>query len=175
MKSDPSGLTPYGFPSIPIGWVKGQPKGIELPFFIADHYEMSMAVWRYWFEDRDEIRAEVNRVIDGVVKSDHWLRENPPIVDWSYDWPAFHIDKDHALTETVAMAYEAAMREPPRYQSWQPVSDARWYQDLGVPSILIGPGDYRAAHALNEYIDIDHFLPAMKIYALSAMDWLGYE
>jgi acetylornithine deacetylase len=55
------------------------------------------------------------------------------------------------------------------------VSDARWYQDLGGPSILIGPGDYRAAHALNEYIDIDHFLPAMKIYALSAMDWLGYE
>ena len=175
LKSDPSGLTPYGFPSIPIGWVKGQPKGIELPFFIADHYEMSMAVWRYWFEDRDEIRAEVNRVIDGVVQSDHWLRENPPIVDWWYDWPAFRIDKDHALTETVAMAYEAAMQEPPRYQSWQPVSDARWYQDLGVPSILIGPGDYRAAHALNEYIDIDHFLPAMKIYALSAMDWLGYE
>lgn len=175
LKPDPTGLTPYGFPSIPIGWVKGNPKGIELPFFVADHCELGMAVWRYWWENLEDVQAEVNRVIDGVVQSDHWLRANPPRVDWSYDWPAFRIEPDHPLSRTVAGAYEAVMGEPARYQSWQPVSDARWYQNAGVPSILIGPGDYRVAHALNEYFELNQILPALKLYGLAIMDWLGYE
>ncbi len=175
LKPDPSGLTSYGFPSIPIGWVKGNPKGIELPFFVADHCELGMAVWRYWWEKLEDVQAEVNRVIDGVVQSDHWLRDNPPKVDWSYDWPPFRIEKEHPLTKVVATSYEAVLKKPAKYQSWQPVSDARWYQDAGVPSILIGPGDYRVAHALNEYIELDQILPALKIYALTVMDWLRYK
>jgi acetylornithine deacetylase len=175
LKPDPSGLTSYGFPSIPIGWIKGNPKGIELPFFIADHCEFGMAVWRYWWEKPEDVRTEVNRVIDRVVQSDHWLRDNPPTIDWSYDWPPFRIEEDHPLTRVVATSYQAVLNQKARYQSWQPVSDARWYQDAGVPSILIGPGDYRVAHALNESIELDQLLPARKIYALAVMDWLGYE
>ncbi|MFH1266304.1 MAG: hypothetical protein ABIK89_11300 [Planctomycetota bacterium] len=37
LKRDKSGLTPHGFPTIPIGWVKGHPRGIELPYLVADH------------------------------------------------------------------------------------------------------------------------------------------
>lgn len=175
LKVDKSGLTPYGFPTINIAWVKGNPTGIELPFFTADHCELGMAVWRYWWEDRDEVRADVERAIDGVVQSDHWLRENPPKVDWTYDWPAFKIEAEHPLAQTVASAYEAVLLEPAKFQSWQPVSDARWYQDCGVPTILIGPGDYRTGHALNECIELDQIAPALKIYAMAVMEWLGYE
>jgi len=175
LKPDKSGLTPYGFPTIPIGWVKGHPRGIELPFFVPDHCELGMAVWRYWWEDRDEVRAEVNRVIDGVVQGDPWLRENPPVIDWCFDWPAFTIEREHSLTQAVASSFEAVYKKPALYQSWQPVSDATWYQNAGVPSILIGPGDYRVAHAIDEYIELRQLDPGMKIYALAVMEWLGYE
>lgn len=175
LKNDESGLTPRGFSAIPVGWVHGNPSGIELPFFIADHCELGMAVWRYPKENLEDVQKEVNRVIDGVVQGDRWLRENPPTVDWWYDWPPFWIDKDHPLTKTVASAYETVLKQPAQYMAWQAVSDARWYQDAGVPSVLIGPGNYRVAHAYNEWISLDELTDAMKIYALSAMDWLGYE
>jgi len=62
------------------------------------------------------------------------MRNNPPKVDWTYDWPAFRIEKDDPLTKTVTASYETVLEESAKYQSWQPVSDAIWYQDVGVPS-----------------------------------------
>ena len=55
------------------------------------------------------------------------------------------------------------------------VSDATWYQNAGVLSILIGPGDYRVAHAVDEYIELKQLVPGMKICALAVMEWLGYK
>lgn len=83
--------------------------------------------------------------------------------------------KNKLFVLAVAASYEAVKGEQAKYQSWQPVSDARWYQDAGVPMVLIGPGDYRVAHTLNEYIELDEILPALKLYALATMDRLGYE
>jgi len=175
LKKDASGLSPRGFACIPIGWVHGNPSGIELPFFVADHCELGMAVWRYPLENLEEVKAEVNRVIWSAAESDHWLREHPPEVDWWYDWPPFHIGHDHPLVQTVSSAYSRVLGTEASYMAWQAVTDARWYEDQGVPSVLIGPGDYRVAHAFNEWIALDEIPDAMKIYALAALDWLGYE
>ena len=48
-------------------------------------------------------------------------------------------------------------------------------QDISCGLVLIGPGDYRVAHTLNEYIELDEILPALKLYALATMDRLGYD
>jgi acetylornithine deacetylase/succinyl-diaminopimelate desuccinylase family protein len=173
-KKDPSGMAPIGFPSIPIGVDGGHPGGFGPPSFLADSITLSMAVWRSPKDDAEEIRQDIERVVRGVCDTDHWLRENPPQMDWWSDWAPFWIERDHPLTVTVANAYRSVMKGEPEYMVWQPTTDARWYQDEGIPSLIIGPGDYRSAHAYNEFITLDEIPDAMKIYAFAIMDWLKY-
>src|SRR3989304_5408436 len=80
-KKDPTGLMPDGFATIPIGWVYGHPGGTEIPFLIADHCEIGMAVWRNPLEKFEDVKKEVDSVLQNVASSDSWLRKNPPRVE----------------------------------------------------------------------------------------------
>ena len=59
--------------------------------------------------------------------------------------------------------------------TWQPVSDARFYQECGVPSLLMGPGDYRRAHCYDEYLELDQIVEGLTIYALTILEWCGFD
>ena len=172
-KVDERGLAPLGYPSIPISWIHGHPKGIELPFFVADHCEMGAAVWRKPQDSYESIKAEVDERIATICRMDPWLREHPPDVQWRLDWPPFEIDRDHPLVGAASDAYESVLGEPAKYMAWQPVSDARFYQECGVPTLLMGPGDYRRTHCYDEYLELDQIVEAIRIYALSIIDWCG--
>ena len=174
-KVDERNLAPLGYASIPISWIHGHPKGIEVPFFVADHCELGAAVWRNPQDSFESIKKEVDQRIDAICQMDPWLREHPPEVQWRLDWPPFEIDRNHPLVEVTSTAYESVMGESARYMAWQPVSDARFYQECGVPSLLIGPGDYRKTHCYDEYLELDQVTEAVKIYALAILQWCGVE
>jgi acetylornithine deacetylase/succinyl-diaminopimelate desuccinylase family protein len=174
-KKDETGLAPIGFSSIPIGVDGGHPGGLGPPSFLADSIVLSSGVWRMPKEKAEDVKEDITRAVNGVCEGDYWLREHPPVLEWWEDWEAFYIEKDHPLSKTVSNSVREVLREEPEYMCWQPTTDARWYQDAGVPSLIIGPGDYRNAQAYNEYITLSEFSDAMKIYAFSVMDWLGYE
>lgn len=57
---------------------------------------------------------------------------------------------------------------PERIVGYQQVSDGRFFNDAGVPTIIMGPGESEEAHTPNESIDLDQVLEAAKIYALLA-------
>jgi succinyl-diaminopimelate desuccinylase len=47
------------------------------------------------------------------------------------------------------------------------------HQRAGIPIVTCGPGDTRIPHQVDEYLDIDQLLDATKIYALTALRFLG--
>ena len=79
------------------------------------------------------------------------------------------------LVAAAGRAYETVLRQEPRYMTWQPVSDARFYQECGVPSLLMGPGDYRRAHCYDETLELDQIVEGLAIYALTILDWCGFD
>ncbi len=172
---DPTGLTPEGYSSIITAWIHGHPKGIEVPFFVADHCELGAAVWRHPGDSYTSVRTEVEEKIQSICQQDSWLREHPPEVEWRLDWPPFQISRDHPLVQTAGLAYETVLGQPAPHMTWQPVSDGRFYQECGVPSLLMGPGDYRRAHCYDEFLELDQIVDALKIYALTVMGWCGFE
>ena len=174
-KIDPRGLTPMGYPSIITAWIHGHPKGIEIPFFVADHCELGAAVWRDPQDSYERVRKEVDDRIQAICQMDPWLREHPPDVQWRLDWPPFRIEQDHPLVTAAGRAYETVLGQEPRYMTWQPVSDARFYQECGVPSLLMGPGDYRRAHCYDEYLELDQIVEGLTIYALTILEWCGFD
>jgi succinyl-diaminopimelate desuccinylase len=52
-------------------------------------------------------------------------------------------------------------------------SNARFFNDLNIPTIILGPTDPRLAHSPNEYARIKDIVDATKIYVLLAKRLLG--
>ncbi|MHA2391892.1 MAG: M20 family metallopeptidase [Promethearchaeota archaeon] len=53
-------------------------------------------------------------------------------------------------------------------------ADARFYRNTGYcpPTILFGPGNAGTAHAVNEFIEIQDYLNAIKVYSIFAFKFL---
>ena len=47
------------------------------------------------------------------------------------------------------------------------------YGIAGIPTLLFGPGDIECAHSDYESIDISQLIPAVIVYALTAIDICG--
>ena len=172
---DPEGLAPVGFAAMNLGVVHAKPVGVEVPFIIPDECELGYAIWRNPNDKYEDVVREIEDRVAKVSATDPWLAENPPELEWRFDWPKFSIPRDHPLTQACAYAYREALGDEPRYQSFQPVSDNTWYMQAGAPAILIGPGNFEVAHAYDEWVDIEEIIDATKIYALAAMSWCGYS
>ncbi|HEX3723857.1 MAG TPA: M20 family metallopeptidase [Nitrolancea sp.] len=52
-------------------------------------------------------------------------------------------------------------------------TDGRHFAELGVPTIIYGPGDPALAHQPDEWVGVDEVLDATKAYALAVVSFLG--
>ncbi len=52
-------------------------------------------------------------------------------------------------------------------------TDGRHFAELGVPTIIYGPGDPALAHQPDEWVGVDEVMDATKAYALAALSFLG--
>jgi len=41
-----------------------------------------------------------------------------------------------------------------------------------VPSLILGPGSLSLAHKIDEFIPVDEYLKAVKLYRRIALNWL---
>jgi len=63
---------------------------------------------------------------------------------------------------------------PTAFFMFPAATDARLLRDAGIPSTLVyGPGDATLAHTVNEYVSIDDLVAAAKVYAVTAVRFLG--
>lgn len=83
--------------------------------------------------------------------------------------PAFSTPLDHPLT-VAASAALASLGLDPTPCVWSAACDAGFlHRDLGVASIVLGPGDINAqAHQADESVPVDELLTAARLYALIA-------
>lgn len=168
---------PGHFTMLP-GVIKGGPHGVEVPFFIPDYCTIEYCIWYHPEDPPDEVKREFETYVQHASQLDEWLRDHPPKLEWKVNWPAFAVDKDHAICRATAAAHEQAAEGtrfagPPAVAGFYAVCDAAFLNPHGIPSIVYGPGSLFVAHAADEYVEIDELMVATKTYALLAMDWCG--
>ena len=125
----------------------------------------------------DEVVRQIKAGIDGVVATDTWLRENPPIVEV----PVIHqvlepvnLPFDHPAVQKLASAYRDALGVEPEFGSLPGPCDANITSEAGVTTIIFGPGDLGMnAHGANEYVPVQHVIDACKVYASLMLDCCG--
>ena len=103
-------ILPPGFNTLSPGIIVGGPGGgsdgrLNLfsnagtaPNYCSVEYNM----WWYPDESYDDVRAEVEEVVDAVARTDPWLREHPPRLTWklgSIYFPPLDVPLDHPAVE----------------------------------------------------------------------------
>jgi acetylornithine deacetylase/succinyl-diaminopimelate desuccinylase-like protein len=49
--------------------------------------------------------------------------------------------------------------------------DGTWLQNLGIPTVVFGPGELLVAHSKDEYVEVDQLRCAARTLALAVLDW----
>jgi len=168
-KSHPMYTRPGHFTIHP-GVITGGPVGA---FLISDESKIEYYISHAPQDTPEQVKEEVEAQIDMFAKTDPWLRENPPKVEWLVWWPPYDVSAEAPICKAVAAAYEAALEEDAKYYGFAAVDDAAFLNRAGIPAISIGPGSLAVAHAPNEYVEIAELVDAAKIYALSIIEWCG--
>lgn len=171
-----------GFFSLLPGVVVGGPEGVMSAAFLADVTRIEYSCWYPPTESGDAIKAEIEQQIAHAAALDPWLREHPPTVEYTLDFPAADVPVDHPAIAVLQRAHAAAavgtaVSGPAELQAFRAVSDATWLNQQGVPALVYGPGDaFRGnIHGVDEYVAVDSYLTAIRTFALAAIELCGAE
>lgn len=161
------------------GVITGGPHGVLVPFFLSEYVTIEYCVWYPPQDDPEDVKREIEAQIEAIARTDGWLREHPPTVDWKLNWPANDPGEAAAdITAAVSAAHVAAAGTTPyagpaTEAGFCAVEDCSFLTTGGVPAISYGPGDLRVSHSDDEYCLIDEVHTAAKTFAALAMDWCG--
>jgi acetylornithine deacetylase len=161
------------------GVITGGPHGVQVPFFLSEYVTIEYCVWYPPQDDPNDVKQEIEAQIAAIARTDGWLRDHPPTVDWKLNWPANDPGEAAAdITAAVSSAHLAAAGDSPHagpatVAGFCAVEDCSFLTNAGVPAISYGPGDLRVSHADDEYCLIDEVHTAAKTYAALALDWCG--
>lgn len=125
----------------------------------------------------EEVIRQIRVGVDGVVASDTWLREHPPVIEV----PVIHqvlepvnLPLEHPAVQKLAMAYRDALGNHPEYGSLPGPCDANIMNEAGITTVIFGPGDLAMnAHGANEYVPVQQVVDACKVYASLMVDCCG--
>ncbi|MEO6413475.1 MAG: ArgE/DapE family deacylase [Pedococcus sp.] len=111
--------------------------------------------------------------VSAVGERDPWLLEHPVRVTWPGGAFASGAlpDGHPLLAETVAAA--SAVGSPPRVEGAPYGSDLRHYAAHGIPTVQFGPGELRAAHAVDESVSLSEVVACAQAYAVLALRRCG--
>lgn len=152
------------------GVITGGPAGA---FSISAQSRLEYSIWAPPQETEESVKEEIETCIMRTCALDPWLRKHPPTVQWPAFWPSYDLPAHAPICRAAAEGFRTALAKEPRYYGFVGSNDASFLSRAGIPTITLGPGNLKAAHAPNEYVEIDDLVDAAKIYAMTIVTWCG--
>jgi len=85
----------------------------------------------------------------------------------------FVIDGKSYFAKAVKKSVKVVYNEDRDFILFMPSSDAHWFQERGIETILIGTGrNDNNCHAADEFVYIEDLINTTKMYALTALNYL---
>ncbi len=127
----------------------------------------------------ESVSTAINELRDFIheyLKDDEWLKNNPPVVrQEGYAGEGVEIPVNHPLTQSLAKSFEAALGMKPVIKGHEGASDMRTLVRMGVPTVCFGPGTVAQMHAVNEWVNVEDLIKAVKVMAVHIVEWSGVE
>jgi acetylornithine deacetylase/succinyl-diaminopimelate desuccinylase family protein len=181
LKSHPS--LPPGYDTLAPGIIVGGPgggSGGRLNLFsnagTAPNYcSVEYNMWFYPDESLEDVKAEVEEVVDALARTDPWLRKHPPRFTWklgSIYFPPLDVPLDHPAVGILAECLRDVGLDPTP-EGFLAATDLAWYGERKLPGIICGPGSIAQCHVADEYIATEQLELAAKVYAQMLVEWCG--
>ena len=123
--------------------------------------------------DPEDVKKEVQAQIDLACNGDPWLRDNPVAINWYQETLCFETDVDTEFVEAVAGSCRDVTGKT-IIAGFPSGCDGAPLSKIGkMPVIILGPGDGKQAHTIDEFVELDQFYKAIEIYANVIIDWVG--
>jgi putative selenium metabolism hydrolase len=121
-------------------------------------------------ETRESVLAEVRAALTGIDQVEvDYLDVSVPCYTGATlrgdDFhPAWDVPEDHPLVAAARASIEAAGLPPKTCAIPYCTNGSGSAGDLGIPSIVIGPGDPAQFHVVDEYISVDQLTRGVEVY-----------
>jgi len=161
----------------------GRPCNLSLGKMQAGDWVSTVAGWatlecRVGFvpgETREQIVAEVQKIISSSVKDDPWFAERPPKVEWfGWDTDPWVEPLDSALLKSFQETGKKIYGTAPELSGASGGLDARFGPYFKTPALSFGPTGANY-HGIDEYVELPSLLRVTKTLALFMADWCGIK
>ncbi len=120
-----------------------------------------------------DIESIKTRILEHIEK----LKKEDPDLEISIQIPIAYephvIDKNSDFAKIVKDATKIVYNEERELKLFTPTTDAHWFQERGIETILIGTiGVDNSAHAEDEFVYIEDLINTTKMYAITALNYL---
>jgi len=173
----PPGITTIN-PGVMVGGVglgeDGLPKITSNPAMIPDVCVIDFDFKYLPTESFEEVRAEFEAFTAAFARTDPWLRDHPPTLQWhlsNIDFPPFSTPSDHPLIEAVRDTHRQLGIETV-LTGKRAVTDAAFYAGAGMTPIILGPAG-AGLHGDNEFVELDSLIETAKVFAGLVLRWCG--
>lgn len=165
-------------PTINLGVIEGGIAGSVVPgsctMKTCLHYLPN--VNKTYEQTRDEVHHQVLDTIDNVVQGDPWLREHPPKINVFQEGFPFETAMDHPLVEEMKEVIFATLDKEAVIEGMPSGCDARLLSTFGnIPTIILGCGDAKQCHTINEHVSVSEYLKCIEVYANFIISWCGID
>lgn len=132
-------------------------------------------------EDHNGVKQAFLDHIAKAAADDPWMKDHPPEITFGnkfggLDAEAADIPVEHPIVTTLVDTFKEVTGKDPEISGRQGAADTRFLINNGdTPTVIFGPGPTAVMHANDEYVNIDDYITAIKVYALSICDWCGVE
>jgi acetylornithine deacetylase len=127
-------------------------------------------------EPVDEARAALEEAVQQACAADAWLAEHPASVEWyGGQFASGQLPAEHPLLPAVVDAHRTLHGDVPQVVGAPYGSDLRLLSAAGIPTVQYGPGDLRAAHAVDEHVGVHELVRATETLVVTALRCAAYE
>ena len=113
-----------------------------------------------------EVEAEFDARLEDVVADREWLRDHPPAFErFSVQFEPSEVDADEPVVRAVQDAMEVNDLDDTEARGVTYGADARHYVEVGIPTVIFGPGSIEQAHFPDETIDFREVETAVDVLA----------
>ncbi len=140
---------------------------------VPEYCEISIDRRLTWGESPHEVLEQIRKLksvqeAEAVVSV--FCFDNPSytglIPEKECSFPAWKIEKEHAVTRSVAHAYTKLFAENPRFSTWPFSTNGSGIMGKhGIPVIGYGPGELLNCHVPNECVAKEQVLKAAMLFA----------
>ncbi|MEW6261474.1 MAG: ArgE/DapE family deacylase [Thermodesulfobacteriota bacterium] len=127
--------------------------------------------------EAEETRRLVEEYVANVAALDPFLRQRPPRFRWQGLFAeSMQVPEGHPWVECLKASFLAATGRPARISGHEGACDPWIINNHGrIPTVIFGPGRITQMHAVDEYVELQDLITAIKTMALAIHQWSFVE